>query len=382
MKQLAILGSTGSIGTQALDVIAAHPTLFGVFALGAGNNITTLYEQIIRFRPRKVSVQTDASRLKLLKLLAKLPEQPEVLVGVEGLTTLAMLPQVNTVLMGVSGFAGVAPSMAALKSGKKLLTANKETFVTAGHLVKPYLNHVLPLDSEHSAIFQCLQGNQLQQVRKLILTASGGPFRTLPSEAFASITLAQALKHPNWQMGKRITIDSATMMNKGFELIEAHHLFQLPLSQIDIVVHPESIVHSAVSYIDGSTIAQLGTPDMRTPILYGLSYPGRLAIHDRATHLDFTKTGPLSFEAADENRFPCLRIARQVAEQGGSSPTVLNAADEMAVADFLSERIAFVDIAPRIEKVLKMHQNNWQAHPDLQQIIEIDTWAREAYSLV
>ncbi len=384
MKQIAILGSTGSIGSQTLTVLQQFPTDFQVMGLAAGGNITVLARQIQIFKPQVVAVASSEKATALTALLKNhgVEHLPQILMGPEGLCQVATLPQVETVVIGLVGFIGLLPTLKALKSGKQVLTANKETFVTAGHLVKPYLRQIVPLDSEHSAIFQCLQGSQApeKEVHKIYLTASGGPFRELPLEQLHHVTVEQALNHPNWSMGDKITIDSATMMNKGLEIIEAHHLFQLPLEKIEVVVHPQSIVHSAVAYVDGATIAQLGEPDMRVPIQYGLTYPKRCPTAFSELHLDLTTLGTLQFYPADETRFPCLRLARWAAETGGTLPVVLNAADELAVEAFLKGNIGFMEIPKRIEWVMKLHMPHWADQPTLETIIAVDTWTRQTFT--
>ncbi len=383
MKRIAILGSTGSIGTQTLSVIEQFPESFQVVALSAGANLARLVQQAAQFHPEWVCIahpeQLEALQQQLIR--ASVSPMPKLVAGTEGLVRLATLPDADTVVVGLVGFTGLLPSLEALKSGKQLLTANKETFVTAGHLVQPYLQQIIPLDSEHSAIFQCLQGCQdvRTEVLKLYLTASGGPFREYSQFELERVTVAQALKHPNWSMGDRVTIDSATMMNKGLEIIEAHHLFGLPFNRIDVVVHPESIVHSAVHYVDGSILAQMGQPDMRVPIQYGLTFPARWINPVSETHLDLAQLSRLHFEPGDPERFPCLRLARWAGETGGTLPVVLNAADEMAVATFLKEEIAFTEIPRWIEAVMQRHLSDWQANPTLERIIETDAWARQAF---
>jgi 1-deoxy-D-xylulose-5-phosphate reductoisomerase len=383
MKRIAILGSTGSIGTQTLDVLQQFPEAFEVVGLAAGGNVDLLARQVEAFRPSLVSVSSEEGRDTLMQKLAmmNLPHPVEVLVGHEGLLAVATHSQVDTVVVGLVGFVGLQPTLQALEQGKQVLTANKETFVTAGHLVQPYLSRIVPLDSEHSAIFQCLQGtgDAPREVEKIYLTASGGPFREYSLEDLRHVTVAQALKHPNWSMGDRVTIDSATMMNKGFEIIEAHHLFALPLDRIEVVVHPQSIVHSAVAFVDGSILAQMGQPDMRVPIQYGLTWPQRWPIGFPQVKLDLTRLGMLKFSPADPERFPCLRLARWAAEVGGTLPVVLNAADEMAVNAFLQGHVAFMDIPRLIEELMRLHLVNVDQQPSLDRIVQVDTWTRAAF---
>ncbi len=384
MKRVVVLGSTGSIGTQTLDVLQHYPEHFQVTALAAGQNTCLLAKQIAVFQPTCVSVGSMDARETLLETLkhqGSLPA-PEVFVGQEGLEVLSQWPEADSIVVGLSGFQGLLPTLRALETGKQVLTANKETLVAAGHLVKPYLSQLLPLDSEHAAIFHCLQDcrNPQSEVAKIYLTASGGSFRDYPIEALQNVTITEALHHPNWVMGQKVTIDSATMMNKGLERIEAQHLFQLPLEKIDIVIHPQSIVHSAVGFIDGSMLAQLGEPDMRIPIQYGLTWPEHWAAPPDVRHLDLTQLGQLDFFPPDSARYPCLALAQFAAERGGSMPVVLNAADEMAVEAFLSSRISFLDIPRSIETLLEAHQPYWEPVPNLEQILAADRWARQKFT--
>lgn len=350
-REIAVLGSTGSIGTQTLDIVRLFPDKLRVRALAANRNVELLAEQAEEFRPACVVIG-DADYYKSLKdRVAHLPV--EVLVGGDGLDRAASLPEVHTVVAALVGFAGLASVVAGIKAGKEIALANKETLVAAGALVNAHLaamqGTMVPIDSEHSAIFQCMVGEREQTVEKLTLTASGGPFRTRTA-SFDTITRAEALDHPNWSMGAKITIDSATMMNKGLEVIEARWLFDLPAEKIDVLVHPQSIVHSLVTFHDGSTKAQLGAPDMRVPIQYALSYPDRWpAPHPR---VDWVKNASLTFESPDFDRFPCLRLAFEALEAGGAAPAVLNAANEVAVGRFLEENIRFVDIPLFIEAAL------------------------------
>ena len=389
MKQIAVLGSTGSIGTQTLDVIRQFPDLFRIRALSAGHNIELLSRQIAEFAPEAVCVASAQTAEDLKSTLSHHAIScPEIVWGDERLARMAGLTPADTVVIGVVGFSGLLPTLEALQAGKKVLTANKETFVTAGHLVAPYLSQIIPLDSEHSAIFQCLQGQSSQQnniraksVYKLYLTASGGPFRNHTTGQLAHVSVAEALNHPNWSMGPRVTIDSATMMNKGLEIIEAHHLFGTPLNDIEVVIHPQSIVHSAVGFQDGSMIAQLGLPDMRVPIQYGLSYPDRWPTPYPELHANLATLGALEFAPADPERFPCLRLARWAAETGGTLPVVLNAADELAVQAFLSEKIRFTDIPRHVERFMTQHMPEWESTPSLQQIIALDREIRNAFEI-
>lgn len=353
MKQLAILGSTGSIGVSTLQIVEAFPDKYEVTALTAGGNIELLIKQIQRFRPKVVSVVAERDAVRLSSMLGD--DAPEIFSGVEGMIRCASYPQVSTVVAAIVGAAGLVPTMAAIEAGKDVALANKETLVTAGSLVMDAVSDkqvkLLPVDSEHSAIFQSLEGHQNKDIRRLILTASGGPFREWPLGKLSSVTPADALAHPNWDMGRKISIDSATMMNKGLEVIEARWLFDLPVDRIAVHVHPESIVHSMVEYRDGAVLAQLGIPDMQTPIAYALSWPDRLPLD--LEPLDLCKIGTLNFTEPDFKKFPCLALAYQASEAGGSAPAVMNAANEIAVEAFLDGRITFLQIPQLIEKVLE-----------------------------
>jgi 1-deoxy-D-xylulose-5-phosphate reductoisomerase len=374
MKRIAILGSTGSIGRNTLDVVARFPDRFTAQYLSANASIDLLVEQTKRFRPKGVVV-TDVLLEKALR--EKLSGvDVEIMSGADALCDIVRRSDVDFVIGGLVGFAGLKPTVEALKAGKDVGLANKETLVVAGDLITRLAKQngckLLPVDSEHSAIFQCLVGEPEHSIGKIILTASGGPFRTLPKEEFCNITLERALKHPNWSMGRKITIDSATLMNKGLEVIEAKWLFGTPLEKIQVVVHPQSIVHSMVEFTDGSVKAQLGTPDMRLPIQYALSYPDRFAAD--YPRLDWTKLARLDFEQPDTDRFPCLALAYQAIEQGTSYPAVLNAANEAAVELFLNQEISFMKIPELIEMALSEHANGKM--PSLDELIEIDTETR------
>lgn len=381
MKQLAVFGSTGSIGTQTLDVVAGLGDRYQIDALGAGRNMARLAQQIEAFEPRWVAVADEDCRTELLERLKpfKLSRQPQVDVGEAGQLAVMEATSAQQVVMGTSGFAGVMPTLRALELRKQVLTANKETFVTAGHLVAPYLSQVIPLDSEHSAIFQCLQGthNRGAEVYKLTLTASGGALRQVPLEDLPHVTPQQALSHPNWAMGPRITVDSATMMNKGLEIIEAHHLFGLPYEQIEVVIHPQSIIHSAVSFVDGSMLAQLGVPDMRVPIQYGLSYPNRWQTPFESLQANLLDFASLTFLPLEPTRYPCLALAREAGRLGGTMPVVLNAADEVLVEAFLAGRIGFMEIPRMMEQVMLAHQDSHTACPNWQTIRATDQWTRD-----
>jgi 1-deoxy-D-xylulose-5-phosphate reductoisomerase len=350
-KRLAILGSTGSIGTQTLDVVSQFPRLFEVVGLAASRLSPALQAQAERFKPKVVATDPRA------------------------LIELASRDDLDLVVVGTSGKAGFEPTLAALAHGTTVALANKETLIMAGDLVmrqaKATHTPVYPIDSEHSAIWQCLQGEDRARVQRLILTASGGPFRELPARELAGVTKERALQHPNWVMGPKITIDSATLMNKGLEILEAHHLFDLPFSQVDAIIHPQSIVHSMIEFVDGSIKAQLGVPDMRVPIAYAIAYPERLPIN--SPHLDVTAKD-LTFEAIDDARFPCLRLAKEAGARGGTYPTVLAAADEQAVQLFLEDAVGFLDIPRLVEAALAQHESFPQ--PTLGDILEADVWAR------
>ncbi|MBU5441801.1 1-deoxy-D-xylulose-5-phosphate reductoisomerase [Paenibacillus sp. MSJ-34] len=374
MKKITVLGSTGSIGTQTLDVIKHHPEQFQIEALAAGTNAALFIEQIHTFRPKKVSIATKelAERLK-----TQIPDGIEVLYGEEGLNEVAANTDADFVVSALLGSVGLSSTLAAISAGKDIGLANKESLVTAGHLVTEAVKkrgvRMLPIDSEHSAIFQCLNGESPEEIRKITVTASGGSFRDRTREQLQGVTVEEALKHPNWSMGAKITIDSATMMNKGFEVIEAHWFFGLPYERIDVLLHPESVVHSFVEFIDRSVIAQMGNPDMRVPIQYALTYPQRLQTPTEP--LDLAQIGKLHFGEMDYDRFPCLRMAYECGTIGGTAPTVLNAANEVAVARFLRGEIEFLQIENVLEAALEWHRV-LQA-PDLDEIAEADRAARE-----
>ena len=381
-KKLAILGCTGSIGTQALDVCRHHSEAYDIVALAGGRQIDVLLEQIKAFSPLYVSVADEQTRQSLREALAQLqiPTPLEILTTeTGGLETLATLPELTDVLMGVVGILGLRPSLEALKAGKRLLTANKETFVTGGHLVQPYLKNIMPFDSEHSALFQSLHQSPIQHVRKMWITASGGPFRGYTAEMLKTVNKEKALKHPKWVMGQKVTVDSATLMNKGLELIEAKWLFDLESSQIDVLVHPESMVHGMVEYIDGSVVAQLAPADMRIPIQVAMSWPDRWEGAYMKSHLNLSELSTLTFHPPDETVFPCLTLARQAMESGSRATTILNACDEIAVEAFLDERLHFTEIPVLIERVLEKSTQTMDgnAYPDLDELLALDAWARE-----
>jgi 1-deoxy-D-xylulose-5-phosphate reductoisomerase len=376
MKRIAILGSTGSIGCSSLRVIEAHPEAYEVTALAAGRNMDLLAEQVRKFRPLEVAVSGDPEAERLKERL-KGGQRPRVVSGKEGLIHLATLEEADTVISAIAGAAGLVPTYAAIRAGKTIALANKETMVMAGPLVieeaKKRGVALLPVDSEHSAIFQCLQGHRREDVRRIILTGSGGPFKDFSYEEIEKVTPEQALKHPNWKMGPKITVDSATLMNKGLELIEARWLFGLDIHQIRILIHPQSVVHSMVEYKDGSIIAQLGIPDMITPISYALSYPRH---EDTALPaLDLEQVGALRFMRADTRKFRCLELALRAAEIGESMPAVLNGANEMAVELFLQGKIGFLRIPSLIEETMRAHSPF--AIDSLEKVTEADAWARQ-----
>ena len=358
MKLVTILGSTGSIGESTLDVISRHPDAYRVFALSCNSNIEKLVKQCEKFKPDYAVVTCSESAILCSGLLSKKNIQTEVLVGIDGLNAVAVDDAVDIVMSAIVGAIGLEPTLCAVNSGKKVLLANKESLVMAGHLFMQAVNAsdaiLLPIDSEHNALFQCLpaitKGDKFSGVKKLLLSASGGPFRGKSMEQLEAVTPEQACVHPNWNMGKKISVDSATLMNKGLELIEASWLFSMPPEKIDIVVHPESVIHSLVQYVDGSVLAQLGNPDMRTPIAHALSWPDRMT--SGVADLDLIELGRLNFESPDSVNFPCLRIALEAARVGLDAPAVLNAANEIAVQAFLDRRIGFTQISEVIEDTL------------------------------
>ena len=372
---VSILGSTGSIGRQTLDVVRRLP--IRVAALTAGTNVERMAEQIAEFRPRLVSM---ASKEAAEALRALLPEpRPEILWGMEGLLAAATAEEADTVITAVVGMVGLRPTLAALERSKRIGLANKETLVCAGELVmaaaRTYGAEIIPVDSEHSAIFQCLMGSRgREEVRRIILTCSGGPFYGKTRAELQNVTRDDALRHPNWKMGEKITVDCATLMNKGLEVIEAMRLYELPPEQVDVVIHRQSIVHSLVEYVDGAMLAQLGVPDMRIPIQLALSYPDR--VENPAPGLDLLSCPPLSFSAPDPEVFPCFAIARAVAKQGGSACAVMNGANEAAVARFLRREIGFYDIPALVQKALD--EVPFVSNPSLEQILEADRLARRA----
>jgi 1-deoxy-D-xylulose-5-phosphate reductoisomerase len=375
MKRIAILGSTGSIGRMALEVISKHRDRFAVAGLVAGRNIDLLERQVRDFSPEIIAVagEDDARELR-----RRLGSRPEVRSGEEGINAVAAHNGSDFVLSSMVGFSGLIPTIRAIRAGKVIGLANKETLVIAGRIVMEEARargaRILPVDSEHSAIFQCMEGYDRGQVKRVILTASGGPFIGKTMEELKNVTPEQALKHPKWNMGKKVTIDSATLMNKGLEVIEASHLFDLPAGRIDVLVHPQSIVHSMVEFTDGGLLAQISVPDMRGPIGYALSYPERL--DDTVPRLDLETVGQLTFQRPDAENFPCLGFAYEALKEGGTMPAVLNAANEAAVNAFLGGRINFTDIPVIINEIMHSHVNGRAA--ELEEVIEADRWARES----
>lgn len=377
MKKIAILGSTGSIGTQTLDVVREHPDELSVVALAAGRNKEKLREQIREFHPKVVSLSEEKMALEMKKELAG--TGVEVLSGMEGLMAVAGIEEADVVVTAVVGMMGILPTMEAIRKGKDIALANKETLVTAGHLIMPMAREhhvsILPVDSEHSAIFQCLHGERQKDVDKILLTASGGPFRGKTLKDLENVTLEDALKHPNWSMGQKITIDSSTMVNKGLEVMEARWLFDVNYDQIEVVVQPQSIIHSMVQFVDGAILAQLGTPDMRVPIEYALFYPERRSLHGE--RLDFSTLQSITFEKPDMDVFRGLTLALEAGKVGGTMPTVFNAANEKAVAKFLHREIGYMDIICLIEQCMEAHQ--WKDNPSLEEILDTEQWV---YSMI
>jgi len=398
VKALAVLGSTGSIGTQTLELAEEFPDRFRVVALTAGNNLDLLIEQICRHAPEVVALADPEriadlrERLGALDAPARPARLPELLGGSDGLCAAAAWPTADLVVTGIVGCAGLLPTLAAIRAGKDLALANKETLIAAGPVVLPELaksgSRLLPADSEHSAIFQCLQGTPYAETARLItgtptpglrriqLTASGGAFRDWATQDLHKATVADATSHPNWSMGRKITVDSASLMNKGLEVIEAHYLFGLDYDAIEIVIHPQSIIHSMVELADSSVLAQLGWPDMKLPILYCLSWPERLETPWR--RLDLTAVGSLTFRAPDPARYPCMALAYAAGRAGGTMPAVMNAANEQAVALFLDEQVHFLDIPKLIDGVCDRHQADLSSDPSLSDVLAVDAWARTA----
>lgn len=374
-KQIAILGSTGSIGTQALEVIAAHPDKFEVYAITANNSVELLIEQAVRFQPEMVIIANEQHYAYIKKALENYPIK--VYAGVKAICEMVELPSVDVVLTAMVGYAGLLPTIHAVKAGKRIALANKETLVVAGEIIcdlaLQYRSAIIPVDSEHSAIFQCLIGEQNASVEKIILTASGGPFRQKTYDELRQVSTRDALKHPNWEMGAKITIDSASLMNKGFEVIEAKWLFGLKPSQIEVLIHPQSIIHSMVQFVDGSVKAQIGLPDMKLPIQYAFAFPQR--IENNYPRLDFTQYARFDFQQPDTSKFRNLAFAYDAMEKGGTMPCILNAANEVVVAAFLEEKIGFLHMSDIIEKT--MQTASWIAKPTYEDYVLADKQARE-----
>ena len=387
MKNITILGSTGSIGCSTLTVIRQNPTLYKAYVLVGGKNVVKMTQQCQEFKPKYVAMADQHAASELKANLINLNLDIDVFSGDEAICDLAQLPEVDQVMAAIVGAAGLKPTLAAIKKGKCILLANKESLVTCGHLfmqaVKRYGAQLLPVDSEHNAIFQSLPASVQQDlgfanltdhgITKIVLTGSGGPFRDFPIDKLALVTPEQAVAHPNWSMGKKISVDSATMMNKGLEYIEARWLFNASPEEMEIIVHPQSIIHSMVRYQDGSVIAELGVPDMCTPIAYSMSYPKR--INSTVPPLDFTKIASLTFNQPDFDRYPCLKLAIDASNQGQAATTALNAANEIAVAAFLENKIGFMDIAKQVSKVLE--KLTFPEPTTIEDVFAIDLWARE-----
>ncbi len=379
MKAITLLGSTGSIGTQTLDIVAQYPDKFKLVGLAAGKNVEMLAAQIRQFRPQIAAICDQAKLPELTEAIADLDYKPILLAGEAGVVEVARYGEAQTVVTGIVGCAGLLPTIAAIEAGKDIALANKETLIAGAPVVLPLVEKhgvkLLPADSEHSAIFQCLQAVPEGGLRRILLTASGGAFRDLPVEKLATVKVADALKHPNWSMGRKITIDSATLMNKGLEVIEAHFLFSLDYDHIEIVIHPQSIIHSLIEVQDTSVLAQLGWADMRLPLLYALSFPDRICTDWE--QLDLVKAGNLTFKAPDHDKYPCMQLAYAAGRAGGSMPAVLNAANEQAVALFLDEKIEFLDIPRCIDWVCDRFSVDNRPNPSLDDIISADKWARQ-----
>ncbi|MBN2600404.1 MAG: 1-deoxy-D-xylulose-5-phosphate reductoisomerase [Candidatus Marinimicrobia bacterium] len=375
MKQITILGSTGSIGVNAIKVVTANPEYYQIKYLTAGQNADKLIKQAIALKPKAVAIADDSKALQIENTLR--PYSIEVLAGKNGILEVASRSDVDLVVNAIVGSAGLEPSIRALNTGKDMALSNKESLVMAGEIINELLKKnqlkLFPIDSEHSAIWQCLVGENPANIRKLILTGSGGPFRSLPNDQFADITPEQALRHPTWNMGKKISIDSATLMNKGLEIIEAYWLFHVPPENIEIVIHPQSIIHSMVEFVDGSIKAQLGLPDMKLPIQYALSYPGRFPVSWEVTN--FAKIGQLTFEAPDFKKFPALQLAFDALHRAGTAPAILNIVNEFAVYAFLENKLSFMDIPGLVDRALS--QLTIVDHPTLQDILEAEQCGRE-----
>ncbi len=380
VKAITLLGSTGSIGTQTLDIVEHNPDKFRLVGIAAGSNVALLAEQVRQFKPEIVAICDESKLAELKEAIASLETQPILLAGEEGVTEVARYGDAEAVVTGIVGCAGLLPTLAAIEAGKDIALANKETLIAGGPVVLPLAEKhgikLLPADSEHSAIFQCLQGVSAEGLRRIVLTASGGAFRDWPVEDLPKVTMADAIKHPNWSMGRKITVDSATLMNKGLEVIEAHYLFGMGYDNIDIVIHPQSIIHSLIELQDTSMLAQLGWPDMRLPLLYALSWPER--IYTDWEPLDLVKAGDLTFREPDRAKYPCMDLAYAAGRTGGTMTAVLNAANEQAVALFLEEKIHYLEIPKVIEKVCDRHKADLTLTPGLDDILAVDQWARTA----
>ena len=380
MKAITLLGSTGSIGTQTLDIVSQNPDKFRLVGIAAGSNATLLAEQVRQFKPEIVAICDESKLGELKEAIASVDPQPKILVGEAGIVEVARYGDAEAVVTGIVGCAGLLPTLAAIEAGKDIALANKETLIAGGPVVLPMAEKhgvkLLPADSEHSAIFQCLQGIPEGGLRSIELTASGGAFRDWPVEDLHKVTMADAIKHPNWSMGRKITVDSATLMNKGLEVIEAHYLFGMDYDHIDIVIHPQSIIHSMIHTQDTSVLAQLGWPDMRLPLLYALSWPERIRTDWKP--LSLAELGELTFRAPDHDKYPCMDLAYAAGRAGGTMTAVLNAANEQAVALFLEEKIHYLEIAKVIEKVCDRHRKDLNTTPNLEDILSVDQWARTA----
>jgi 1-deoxy-D-xylulose-5-phosphate reductoisomerase len=379
VKAITLLGSTGSIGTQTLDIVSEHPDKFRIVGLAAGRNVALFAAQIRQFRPQIAAISAAEKLPELKEAIKDLNPQPILLAGEAGVIEVARYGDSQTVVTGIVGCAGLLPTIAAIEAGKDIALANKETIIAGAPVVLPLVEKhgvkLLPADSEHSAIFQCLQGVPKDGLKKILLTASGGAFRDWPVEKLPEVKVADAIKHPNWSMGRKITVDSATLMNKGLEVIEAHYLFGVDYDNIEIVIHPQSIIHSLIELQDTSVLAQLGWPDMRLPLLYALSWPER--VYTNWERLNLVKSGDLTFREPDHQKYPCMGLAYAAGRAGGSMPAVLNAANEQAVALFLDEKIHYLDIARCIEFVCDRHQNDNKQNPSLDDILAADKWARQ-----
>uniref|UniRef100_A0A7N0VFA2 1-deoxy-D-xylulose-5-phosphate reductoisomerase n=1 Tax=Kalanchoe fedtschenkoi TaxID=63787 RepID=A0A7N0VFA2_KALFE len=380
-KPISVVGSTGSIGTQTLDIVAENPDKFRIVALAAGSNVTLLADQVKTFRPQLVAIRNESLIDELKEALADADYEPEIVAGENGVVEVARHPDAVTVVTGIVGCAGLKPTVAAIEAGKDIALANKETLIAGGPFVLPLAHKhkvkILPADSEHSAIFQCIQGLPEGALRRILLTASGGAFRDWPVEKLKEVKVADALKHPNWNMGKKITVDSATLFNKGLEVIEAHYLYGAEYDDIEIIIHPQSIIHSMIETQDSSVLAQLGWPDMRLPILYTLSWPDRVYCSEITwPRLDLCKLGSLTFKEPDNVKYPSMHLAYAAGRAGGTMTGVLSAANEKAVEMFIDEKISYLDIFKVVELTCSKHREELVAAPSLEEIIHSDLWAR------